>query len=115
MKLFLTQLAWSPPSLICCALAIDALGIRRGLKAEYFIITDPLIILSGLILLEKIPDLRFAKWAYPVGVGLIVLHIVISQAEPVKMLTSRRGPEGICEWIPLMPVPWCDQAHGGTT
>jgi hypothetical protein len=110
------QIALQAAVLICCAIGIDALGIRRGLKAEYFIITDPLIILSGLILLEKFPDLRFAKWAYPVGVSLIVLHIVISQAEPVKKLTSRRGPEGICEWntayLPLMPVPWCDQAHG---
>jgi len=110
------QIALQAAVLLCCAIGIDALGIRRGLKAEYFIITDPLIILSGLILLEKFGDLRFAKWAYPVGVGLIVLHIVISQAEPAKMLTSRRGPKGICEWnkayLPLMPVPWCDQTHG---
>jgi hypothetical protein len=109
------QTALQAAVLICCAIGIDAVGIRRGLKAEYFIITDPLIILSGLILLEKFRDLRFAKWAYPIGLGLVVLHVVISQAEPIKMLTSKRGPERICEWnttyLPLMPVPWCDQSQ----
>src|SRR5260370_8133088 len=49
------------------AIGIDALGVRRLLKAEYFIFTDPLIILPAPILLHPFPDLRFHKWTYPVG------------------------------------------------
>jgi hypothetical protein len=106
------QAALQAALLMLCAIGIDSLGIRRGLKAEYFIFTDPLIILAGLILLNRMSDLRFHKWAYPVAAGLFALHIAISQAEPVKLLTARRGPERICEWnqyyLPLMPLPWCD-------
>ncbi|GAC1631838.1 MAG: hypothetical protein NVS4B4_13640 [Bradyrhizobium sp.] len=93
------------------AIGIDAIGVRRGLKAEYFVLTDPLIIMAGLVLLDRLTELRFHQWAYPAGVALIALHVGISQAEPVKLLTSRRSPDRICEWsryLPLLPLPWCD-------
>jgi hypothetical protein len=95
-----------------CAIGIDSIGIRRGLKVEYFILTDPLIIIAGLVLLNRLTELRFLGWAYPAGVALVALHVGISQAEPIKLLTSRRNPERICEWnqfyLPLLPMPWCD-------
>jgi hypothetical protein len=97
--------------LLLAAIGIDALGVRRGLKSEYFIFTDPLIILAGAILLDSLRDLRFRKWAYPVAVILFGLHIAVGQAEPVKYAFMRRGPESICEWnqyyLPLLPLPWC--------
>src|ERR1700737_4539600 len=98
-------------ALLLAAIGIDALGVRRGLKSEYFIFTDPLIILAGAILLDCLRDLRFHKWAYPVGAALFVLHIAVGQAEPIKYALRRRGPEPICEWnrhyMPLLPLPWC--------
>jgi hypothetical protein len=36
-------------ALLLAAIGIDALGVRRGLKSEYFIFTDPLIIIAGAI------------------------------------------------------------------
>jgi hypothetical protein len=97
--------------LLLAAAGIDALGVRRGLKAEYFIFTDPLIILAGAILLDSFTNLRFHKWAYPVAVALLGLHIAVGQAEPVKYAFMRRGPEPICEWnrhhLPLLRLPWC--------
>jgi hypothetical protein len=106
------QAALQAALLMLCAIGIDSLGVRRGLKAEYFIFTDPLIILAGLVLLDRMSDLRLHKWAYPLAAGLFGLHIAISQAEPAKLLTARKGPERICEWnqyyLPLMPLPWCD-------
>src|SRR6266404_3925143 len=106
------QAAVQAALLMLCAIGIDSLGLRRGLKAEYFILTDPLIIIAGLVLLDRLTDLRFHRWAYPAGVALVVLHVGISQAEPVKQLTSHRNPERICEWnrfyLPLLPMPWCD-------
>jgi hypothetical protein len=97
--------------LLLAAIGIDALGVRRGLKSEYFIFTDPLIILAGAVLLDSLRDLRFRKWTYPVAVVLFGLHIAIGQAEPIKYAFMRRGPESICEWnrhyMPLLPLPWC--------
>jgi hypothetical protein len=97
--------------LLLAAIGIDALGVRRGLKSEYFIFTDPLIILAGAVLLDPLCDLCFRKWTYPVAMILFGLHIAIGQAEPIKYAFMRRGPESICEWnqhyMPLLPLPWC--------
>ena len=89
--------------LLLAAIGIDALGVRRGLKSEYFIFTDPLIILAGAILLDCLSDLRFHKWTYPVAMVLFGLHIAVGQAEPIKYAFMRRGPESICEWNRLLP------------
>jgi hypothetical protein len=97
--------------LLLAAIGIDTLGVRRGLKSEYFIFTDPLIILAGAMLLDIFSDLRFRKWIYPVAMVLFGLHIAVGQAEPIKYAFMRRGPEPICEWsghyMPLLPLPWC--------
>jgi hypothetical protein len=98
--------------LLLAAIGIDTLGVRRGLKSEYFIFTDPLFILSGAVLLDTLDDLRFHKWAYPIAATLFGLHIAVGQAEPIKYAFMRRGPEPICEWsghyMPLLPLPWCN-------
>ncbi|MGB6399230.1 MAG: hypothetical protein WBF73_26665 [Bradyrhizobium sp.] len=78
------------------AIGIDTLGVRRGLKSEYFIFTDPPIILAGAIL----RDLRFTKWTYPVAMILFGPHLAVGQAESVKYAFKRTGPESICEWNP---------------
>jgi hypothetical protein len=105
------QTALQAAMLMVCAIGIDALGVRRGLKAEYFILTDPLIIIAGMVLLDRMTDFRFHRWAYAVGAMLIVLHVSIGQAEAIKSMTRRAGPEGICEWnqyyLPRLPLPWC--------
>lgn len=105
------QVALQSTLLLLAAIGIDALGVRRGLKVEYFIFTDPLIILSGALLLDRLTDLRFHKWTYAVGVTLFVLHIAIGQAEPIKYAFKRTGPQSICEWnghyAPFLPLHWC--------
>ena len=101
--------------LLIAAVGIDALGVRRGLKSEYFIFTDPSIILAGALLLDRLADLRFHKWAFPIAAVLFALQIVVGQAEPIKYAFMRRGPESICEWnrhyMPLMPLPWCPDSR----
>jgi hypothetical protein len=105
------QTAIQALGLLLAAIGIDALGVRRGLKSEYFVFTDPLIILAGAILLDRMRDLRFHKWAYPIAATLVGLHLVIAHAEPVKYALKRAGPEPVCEWnryhLPLLPLPWC--------
>jgi hypothetical protein len=105
------QAALQAALLMAAAIGIDALGIRRGLKIEYFVLTDPLIIIAGMVLLDRMKDVALHRWAYPIGAALVVLHIGISQAEPIKMVLKRKGPENICEWnqfhIPRLSLPWC--------
>jgi hypothetical protein len=100
--------------LLLAAIGIDALGVRRGLKSEYFIFTDPLIILAAAILLDCLSDLRFHRWTFPIALVLFGLHIAVGQAEPIKYAFMRRGPEAICQWnghyLPLLPLPWCKSA-----
>ena len=97
--------------LLIAAVGVDAVAVTRGLKSEYFIFTDPLIIIAGAILLDRLSELRFFKWTYPVAILLVGLHIVVGQAEPIKYAFMRRGPESICQWsgyyLPLLPPPWC--------
>jgi hypothetical protein len=58
--------------------------VRRGLKSEYFILTDPLIILAGAVLLDCLRDLGYREWVYPVAAVLFVLQMVVGQADSVK-------------------------------
>lgn len=108
-----TQAALQAAMLLSVAIGVDALGVRRGLKAEYFIFTDPLIIIAGAILLDRMSDLRFHKWAYPIGAALLVLHVAVSQAEPVKLMLKRGGIDSFCEgsryYMPTMSLPQCDE------
>ena len=66
---------------------------------------------SRMSLLDCLRDLRFHRWAYPIAATLFVLHIAVGQAEPVKYVVKRTGPQSICEWsgyyAPLLPLPWC--------
>jgi hypothetical protein len=109
-----SQVALQALALMLAAIGIDTLSVRRGLKAEYFIFTDPLIILAGAILLDAMRDLRLYRWTYPIAMTLFGLHIAVGQAEPVKYAFKRTGPESICEWnpyyMPLMPLPWCKRS-----
>ena len=68
--------------LLLAAIGIDTLGVRRGLKTEYFIFTDPLIILACAILLDSLSDLRFHKWAYPVAA--LCSACISSSARPTR-------------------------------
>jgi len=108
------QAAIQASMLLLAAIAIDALGVRRGLKAEYFIFTDPLIILAGAVLLDRLRDLRFRRSTYPIAMALLALHFTVGQAEPVKHAFKNTGKESICEWnryyLPLLPLPWCPVA-----
>jgi len=75
---------------------IDTLGMARGLKQEYFILTDPLVVIAAALLIVKLADLQRHRFTYPLGVALIVAHILVSQAEPVKHIFKSEGPEKLC-------------------
>jgi hypothetical protein len=74
----------------------DTLGMSRGLKQEYFLLTDPLAIIAAALLIAKLTDLKRHRWTYPIGVGLIGAHLVVSQAEPVKHAFKTEGPDILC-------------------
>ena len=76
---------------------VDTLGMSRGLKQEYFLLTDPLAIIAAALLIAKLTDLQRHRWAYAAGMMLIGAHLIISQAEPVKhAFLKSDGPEVLC-------------------
>lgn len=107
------QAALQATLLMLAAIGIDALGMQRNLKPEYFNFTDPLIILAGVVLIGQMSDLRTRRFAHPVALTLIIIHLVLGQAEPLRRALKREpAGEAVCEWnqsyMPLLPVPWCE-------
>jgi len=75
---------------------VDLIGMARDLKLEYFILTDPLVVIAAALLLMKLVKLHTHPWDYPVGVALIVSHVAVSQAESVKHVFKTEGPQVLC-------------------
>jgi hypothetical protein len=90
---------------------IDTLGMARQLEQGYFLFSDPLAITAAALLIAQLKDLQQHHWTYPIGIGLITITIVMSQAEPVKRLFSKVGPEVLCVQHPRFPrvavFPFC--------
>jgi hypothetical protein len=105
------QLAVQALLLVLIAACIDTLGVSRGLKSEYFVYSDPLIIIAGALLLDRFPDVSRWRGAFVTGLLLMVMHILVIHSEPMKMMTKKSGPEYICDWNqiyePQLPLPWC--------
>jgi hypothetical protein len=105
------QVALQAVLLLGVAAGIDTLGISRSLKSEYFVFSDPFIIIAGALLLEAMPEVLAWRWSFLAGEVLLVATIVMAHPEPVKVMTKRSGPDYICEWNqeyqPLLPMPWC--------
>ena len=97
--------------LLLAAIGIDALGVRRGLKSEYFIFTDPLIILAGAILLDRWrPALSQMDLSGRHGAVRAAYRGRPGRTGQVRLQAQRA--ESICEWnriLPLLPLPWCER------
>ena len=85
-------------ALMLCAWGIDTLDMGRGLKQEYFNFTDPLVIIAAALLLAHLASLQNHRWTYALGMALIAVTVVMSQAEPVKRLLRHDSPEVICDF-----------------
>ncbi len=98
------QLALQAALLLGLAACVDTLGVGRGLKAEYFIFTDPLIIIAGAVLLDALPQVASMRWAYLIGLVLSFVHFFGSQPEPFKMMSKVSGPGVHLRLEPDLPV-----------
>mgnify|MGYP001195935573 CR=1 FL=1 len=76
---------------------VDTLDMGRRLQQQYFLFTDPLVIIAAALLVAQLKDLQQHRWTYPIGFTLIAAHVAVSQAEPVKHLFRTGGPEVLCE------------------
>ncbi len=82
--------------LLVAAAAIDLVGTVRGLKLEYFIITDPLVIIAAAWLLARVPHLQYHRLTYPIGLSLMIATVAVGLAEPVKHTFKRDKPLDFC-------------------
>jgi hypothetical protein len=87
--------------LIAAGLAIDLVGTFRGLKLEYFIISDPLTIIAGAWVLARTPALQTHRLAGPAVFALLALTVSFGLAEPVKHSFKRDMPLDFC--VPHYP------------
>lgn len=93
-------LALQVAALLAAAFAIDTIGTLRGLKLEYFVFTDPLVVIAAAWLLIHMPDLKTHRLAYGVTFAVLALHVIVSQAEPVKHVFRTDAPQNECPWLP---------------
>jgi hypothetical protein len=75
---------------------VDTLDMGRHLQQSYFLFTDPLAIIAAALLIANLQDLQQHRLTYPLGVALIAVTIVVSQAEPVKHAFKTDGPDVLC-------------------
>lgn len=75
---------------------VDLLNMGRRLQQGYFLFTDPLAIIAAALLIAGLKDLQQHRWTYPLGVTLVVAHIVVSQAEPIKHALRNDSPQVLC-------------------
>ena len=93
--------------------SVDLLDMGRRLQQGYFLFTDPLAIIAAALLIAGLKDLQQNRWTYPVGIALVVAHIVISQGEPIKHALRSDSPQVLCDpgymfhYQRLGPLPFC--------
>lgn len=92
---------------------IDLLDMGRRLQQGYFLFTDPLAIIAAALLIAGLKDLQQHRWTYPIGIALVVAHVVVSQAEPIKHALRSDSPQVLCDpgymfhYQRLAPLPFC--------
>jgi hypothetical protein len=90
------KLAGQVAALMLVVWGFDTVGTLRGLKLEYFIYTDPLVIIAAAWLVAQWVELRHHRWAFQIGALLVWTHLVVSQAEPIKHTLMRSEPLEFC-------------------
>jgi hypothetical protein len=82
--------------LVAAAWGMDSISAIRGLKQQYFILTDPLIVIAAALLLANLPELRAGRRSLQLGILLASLHVSISLAEPIKHSFQIGKPLAYC-------------------
>ena len=82
--------------LMCVAWGMDAIYSVRGLQLAYFTLTDPLVIIAAALLLASFGPLQAHRHVFAIGMTVIVAHLVLSQAEPLKHTFQRSRPLQYC-------------------
>jgi hypothetical protein len=88
--------------LILTVWGLDGLFTLRGLQLAYFVYTDPMLILAGVLVLAHLPDLQSRPWAQNLALGALIVSIVWAHLEPIKHAITRGEPQEICKWAPIL-------------
>jgi hypothetical protein len=90
------KVALQAGALIVLAELFDLASTVRSLKLEYLLYTDALVIVAAALLVSQVPALLQHRFAYPIALTLVIAHVVVSQAEPVKHSFMRDIPFIFC-------------------
>jgi hypothetical protein len=83
-------------ALLAAASVVDLVGTLRGLKLEYFILTDPLVVIAAAWLMSRMRALQYHRWMQPVGFTLMLATVCVGMAEPIKHSMKTSIPLAIC-------------------
>jgi hypothetical protein len=94
---------------------IDLVGSVRNIKLEYFLFSDPLVILAAAWLMVRVPALQSHRRIFGVVVLLGAVTVAVGMAEPVKHTFKKDVPLDFCvphyaytpkvEYLPFCPRP----------
>jgi hypothetical protein len=78
------------------AWGMDTIYSVRSLEEQYFILTDPLVIIAAALLLTQVPSLQAHPRAYQIGVALIAAHLLVGLSGPVRQTLRSSKPLEFC-------------------
>ena len=100
-------------ALVGVVLGIDAAFSLRSIKTEYFIYTDPLLILAAALVAARFPEWQAWAWRRKASLVVVALCVLWGNHLPVKqLLLGTHDPKEACRWLPtyvtrIQPFPYC--------
>jgi len=90
------RLAAQVAVLMVVAWGMDTIYSVRSLEEQYFILTDPLVIIAAALLLTQVPRLQAHPRAFQIGALLIAAHLVVGLSGPVRETFRSSKPMDLC-------------------
>jgi len=78
--------------------ALDAVFTLRQLKHEYFVYTDPLLIIAALLTAVRFSWVLDLPRVRSIAPYVVAIYVIAAHQSPVKILIGREGPETSCNW-----------------
>ncbi len=100
-------------TLVLVVLGLDAAFSVRWIKVEYFIYTDPLLILAAVLIASRFPEWQRWAWKRKASVFVVALCVLWGNHLPVRQfLFATHDPQAACRWLAgyiprIEPFPFC--------
>ncbi len=107
------QLPLQVLTLVVVVLGLDAAFSLRAIKTEYFIYTDPLLILAAALIAVRFPEWQAWAWRRKATLFVVAFCVLWGNHLPVRQFFfATHDPKLACVWTPYFvsrvgPFPYC--------